>query len=220
MVVAEARLENRTTEKILRCCQCNNAVSRLIGDCCNIRCWSLRWNHPYGTTEYEQYRKIFSGEEEQEELLKEIEKNTSKMSTVPMQQEEKSPNPMKPGVDYFINRTTPEGVPLCDLQDLNYIVESLQSGTDHQKIIAKEGLAAVALLLRKNKDYGSSAYDSPLLVPHLPAKTAILVRMSDKIKRFQQLMKSEREVNESIEDTMFDLLGYSLLYLTCPEQPE
>jgi hypothetical protein len=42
--------------------------------------------------------------------------------------------------------------------------------------------------------------------------------MSDKVARLQKLLTGDRaEVDESIEDTMRDLAGYSILWLGCPE---
>lgn len=86
------------------------------------------------------------------------------------------------------------------------------------KAIAFEGLELVATLLRKNADYGSSAWNAPLLAPGVTAREAIQTRMSDKISRLAKLLASgnKAEVEESVEDTMLDLAGYALLWLTCP----
>jgi hypothetical protein len=87
--------------------------------------------------------------------------------------------------------------------------------TKAQKSIKEMGDSVVNLLLKKNKDYGSSVFESPILFPDLKAKDCILIRMSDKIKRFSNLVCSNKtpEVNESIEDTMKDLAGYAILWL-------
>lgn len=91
------------------------------------------------------------------------------------------------------------------------------------KAIAFEGLELVATLLRKNADYGSSAWNPPLLAPGVTAREAIQTRMSDKISRLAKLLAGNKaEVEEAVEDTMLDLAGYALLWLTCPttqEQP-
>lgn len=88
-----------------------------------------------------------------------------------------------------------------------------------QSRIAEVGAEVVATLIRKNIDYGSSVFDSPVLCPNMPAKSSILVRMSDKIKRIQQLQQNEAQVkSESFEDTMRDLAGYAILYLASPEE--
>jgi hypothetical protein len=86
-----------------------------------------------------------------------------------------------------------------------------------QQRIAAVGLQIVATLLRKNADYGSSAWKPPLLCPGLPPRTGILVRMSDKINRFMTLMTKPAEVtDESVDATMLDFGGYSILYLAYP----
>ena len=75
-------------------------------------------------------------------------------------------------------------------------------------------------LQRKNADYGCSASRSPLLCPELPAHTAILVRMSDKINRILTLEQwngvAERVdemflKTEPLADTYLDLAGYAIL---------
>jgi len=70
-------------------------------------------------------------------------------------------------------------------------------------------------LLAKNRDYGNSALEVPLLLPNSSVETAVKVRTSDKIKRLQRLLGgSEQQVkNESIDDTIGDLAGYCILWL-------
>jgi len=90
-------------------------------------------------------------------------------------------------------------------------------GADQQRI-AEDGVDFIETLLRKNKDYGSSAWNSPMLLPELTAGDAILVRMGDKIHRIQTLLKQPPEVaDESLRDTIKDLGGYCLLWLSKPE---
>lgn len=90
---------------------------------------------------------------------------------------------------------------------------------DDQKKIADIGLRLITTLLRKNTDYGGSAHKRPVLIPFLTPRQALLVRMSDKIHRLVNLMeKGSPEVNESIEDTMLDLPGYCILWLTAPSE--
>jgi len=89
-------------------------------------------------------------------------------------------------------------------------------GTAQQRI-ALLGVELIDLLLRKNNDYGSSAWNEPKLCPGLDPGTAILCRMSDKIERIESLQKSPALVNESLEDTMRDLAGYCLLWLARPK---
>lgn len=88
---------------------------------------------------------------------------------------------------------------------------------EDQKQIATLGLKLITTLLRKNMDYGGSAHKRPVLIPSLTPRQALLVRMSDKIHRLVNLMeKGSPEVSESIEDTMLDLPGYCILWLTAP----
>lgn len=83
---------------------------------------------------------------------------------------------------------------------------------DDQIMIAQVGLDWIALILRKNKDYGGSVFESPVLTPTLPVLSAIEVRMSDKIKRIQTLAAHKAEVtDESLDDTYRDLGAYCLL---------
>ena len=86
-----------------------------------------------------------------------------------------------------------------------------------QEAIANEIIRWGALLLRKNRDYGSAVWQSPLLAPDCDPGTAIRVRMSDKISRLSSLLSKKSEVNdESIDDTLRDLGAYCLLELARP----
>jgi hypothetical protein len=93
-----------------------------------------------------------------------------------------------------------------------------KQGADQQRIAA-EGVAWLALLLRKNHDYGSSAWRPPVLKPALDAGDAILVRMSDKVERIASLTGKGPAVGESLEDTIRDLGAYCLLWLSRPREP-
>ena len=103
---------------------------------------------------------------------------------------------------------------------LNRIREAHNGQHGHdQKRIAEQGLKLVALLLRKNADYGGSAWQTPLLAPGLTPREAIQCRMSDKIQRLQKLLDgSSAEVSEAIEDTVQDLSGYGILWLGAPTE--
>lgn len=96
-----------------------------------------------------------------------------------------------------------------------------ERGVD-QKRIAEQVIKLGSLLLRKNADYGSSAWKRPCLAPDCDAGTAIRVRMSDKVERIRSLLsrKGEPEIDESLNDTLSDLAGYCLLELSRPEDPE
>jgi hypothetical protein len=91
-------------------------------------------------------------------------------------------------------------------------------GEDQQRI-AQAVVEWGALLLRKNHDYGSSVWKTPILAPDCDPGTAIRVRMSDKIQRLTQLLQREAEVKEeSIHDTLRDLGAYCLLELARPTE--
>lgn len=91
---------------------------------------------------------------------------------------------------------------------------------EDQKRIAEVGLAWVEQLLKKNQDYGSTVWNTPVLAPECDAGVAIRVRMSDKISRIHNLMSKEGtpEINESIEDSIADLGAYCLLLLASPKR--
>ncbi len=103
-----------------------------------------------------------------------------------------------------------------ELANLEEALEGLHG--DDQQTIAQAALGWADLLLRKNADYGSSAWQTPVLTPGLDPRTAILVRMSDKIARLNALFATDKkaQVDESVEDTMRDLGAYALLYFACP----
>jgi len=87
------------------------------------------------------------------------------------------------------------------------------NGAD-QQLIAETGLELIAMLLRKNADYGSSAWTSPVLAPGMSPMEAIQCRMSDKVARLAGLAGGRSaEVSESVVDTMSDLTGYGMLWL-------
>lgn len=77
-----------------------------------------------------------------------------------------------------------------------------------------------ALLLQKNKDYGSAIEESPYLAPEVPPATAVFVRMSDKFKRIQTLRTAnDMCVEESLEDSIRDVAGYCILLLAYVNAP-
>lgn len=66
------------------------------------------------------------------------------------------------------------------------------------------------LLKRKNTDYGNS-YDQ---TRGEFGPTAFLLRLDDKVNRLKTLTKQEAQVSdESIEDTLADMIGYCTLEL-------
>lgn len=100
------------------------------------------------------------------------------------------------------------------------IIEEALSGARgrDQEDIARTGNALVELLLRKNRDYGSSAFQTCPLTPNSSAGDIILNRLWDKINRFIQLQRSDAEVEETSDDTMRDLVGYGILWIVLRER--
>ena len=105
-------------------------------------------------------------------------------------------------------------------KDFNLIIEAMNGarGKD-QRRIAETVIKWGALLLRKNKDYGSSVWRPPILSPAADIGEAIFVRMSDQVERIASLRKKgDNEVkDESLDDTLADLASYALLYLARPK---
>lgn len=106
-------------------------------------------------------------------------------------------------------------------EQLDYLREAAAGthGADQQRL-AETALLLGATLLAKNKDYGSSAWATPALAPHLTCGESILVRMSDKIHRINNLLGQADDglavTDETVNDTFLDLAGYSLLYVARP----
>ncbi len=106
-------------------------------------------------------------------------------------------------------------------EDLSLIAEATRQGflDNPQKVrefvIAETGISIVATLIRKNRDYGSSAFESPVLMPGSRADSGILVRMSDKIQRIRSLITgaAPNVISESLVDTFRDLAGYCILWI-------
>lgn len=76
------------------------------------------------------------------------------------------------------------------------------------------------LLLCKNEAYGDAISSPPILLPGMSARHCVMIRMSDKIRRLSTLQSGEISDNgETEEDTVFDIAGYSILWL-CIKQAE
>lgn len=70
-------------------------------------------------------------------------------------------------------------------------------------------LEVAELVEKKNRDYGNS-FDKTL---DEYGDTAYFLRIEDKISRLKSLSKKAAEVDESIEDTLKDIIGYTLLMI-------
>lgn len=90
---------------------------------------------------------------------------------------------------------------------------------EEQKRLVTAGLEILDTLLRKNADYGGSAWQTPILAPTLTPRQAIQCRMSDKVQRAAKLLSgADAQVAESLRDTITDLAGYSILWVASPEE--
>ena len=98
---------------------------------------------------------------------------------------------------------------------LDGIRERLRTAPPIQHHIAIVALQTLETLLRKNTDYGSSVFFPPELNPTLPAESAVMVRLNDKLCRMRTLLSSgePHQVAESLDDTIGDAIGYEILWL-------
>ncbi len=83
-----------------------------------------------------------------------------------------------------------------------------------QELIKEKMEGVTDLLLRKNRDYGSSFRKPGILSGALDSKSKLLVRIDDKLERLGNLLEknSDGDVsNESMSDTVTDLVGYFVL---------
>lgn len=76
--------------------------------------------------------------------------------------------------------------------------------------IKEIAIDVVDLVEKKNKDYGNS-FDKTL---EEYGDTAYFLRIEDKLSRLKSLSKKDAAVvDESIEDTLKDIVGYTLLMI-------
>jgi hypothetical protein len=83
-----------------------------------------------------------------------------------------------------------------------------------QELIKEKMESVTDLLLRKNRDYGSSFRKPGMLSGALDPKSNLLVRIDDKLERFGNLLAKDSDgdvPNESMSDTVTDLVGYFVL---------
>ena len=67
-----------------------------------------------------------------------------------------------------------------------------------------------SILEKKNQDYGNSFHDTFTEFGIISS----VIRLNDKMKRLKTLVKNSSEPNyESIEDTLKDIIGYTVLTL-------
>jgi len=83
-----------------------------------------------------------------------------------------------------------------------------------QELIKKAMADITDLLLRKNRDYGSSFRKPGIVSGALDAKSKLLVRIDDKLERLSNLLAKGTDgdvADESVIDTVTDLIGYFVL---------
>lgn len=97
--------------------------------------------------------------------------------------------------------------------NFNLIIASLKGERGPEQVeLTVAGLELLALVLRKNADYGGSALKAPVMAPGTSPQAALRCRMSDKIQRVVKLSLDGPEVTtESIDDAIDDLAGYGML---------
>lgn len=86
-------------------------------------------------------------------------------------------------------------------------MESTNEQIQRFKSIQEEGLK---LYTKKNHDYGD-AFDKSLDDDGL---VVAKIRLKDKIRRFETLLKSDALVHESIEDTLLDMANYAIMTIS------
>ena len=112
---------------------------------------------------------------------------------------------------------TVEATPEECAEAWNLVNEAMSAarGKDQQRI-AEMGLCVVAMLLRKNAAYGSSAFEPvSIFARGLSALDQIHCRMDDKLAR---LARGHAISDESTADTVMDLAGYCVLELVARER--
>lgn len=87
--------------------------------------------------------------------------------------------------------------------------------TEIQAAIAVECDAVKELLLRKNREYGSAAFEPINVFSGLTAEQQIAVRIDDKLQRLRTIRKmaEKGEAPQIHEDTELDLTGYLILLM-------
>lgn len=96
----------------------------------------------------------------------------------------------------------------------DYIGIYCEREVDSKTTIKKIANDIADLVEKKNTDYNSS-FDKTL---EKYGPTAYFLRISDKLERAEQLTKNKALVkDEKIEDTLKDVIGYTLLYLNYME---
>lgn len=92
-----------------------------------------------------------------------------------------------------------------------------------QEIISEKMRQIEDLLLRKNRDYGSSFRKAGILSGALDAKSKLLVRLDDKLERLGNLLAKGTNgdvADEALADTVVDAIGYFVLFSILLDEEE
>lgn len=98
---------------------------------------------------------------------------------------------------------------ILNTMDINHLL--LDGRLMGQEECKEELDGIIKILKAKNHDYGSSTHDTVELFGMVPSYG---VRIVDKLNRVKSLAFGKNpQVNESLQDTLIDLVGYLLLFL-------
>jgi len=100
-------------------------------------------------------------------------------------------------------------------KNLQTIVDALAGDNQDQREIAYMGLATIALMIAKNRDYGSSVFNIGAISPDVTPEQGLRVRLGDKLSRINNLISAPdlQSVQESLTDTGHDASAYLLLWV-------
>lgn len=99
--------------------------------------------------------------------------------------------------------------------NLRIITDALAGSNQDQREIAFLGLQTIAIMVKKNQDYGSSVFNIGAISPDVSPEAGIRVRLGDKLSRINNLVgqPGNQQVAESITDTGHDASAYLLLWV-------
>lgn len=93
-----------------------------------------------------------------------------------------------------------------------FLREALKSPEASQRVIARQGLELVYMLLKKNQSYGNSAFEPiSMFAKNIDPMQRMMVRLDDKMSRFLHGDQSVFSENDHL-----DAAGYHLLFLSYP----
>lgn len=87
------------------------------------------------------------------------------------------------------------------------IAGALEGDHPEQRLIAEAGIDVLAMLLAKNRLYGSSATNPIRVFSGLPPEEGIRLWIDDKLSRIRN------GAADDDEDPIFDLAGYLILFM-------